>query len=48
MSVLDFTGEISKTLDLLPIDIIVGSKTSLSTFFVINSTANYDALLRRD
>ena len=35
-----FTGEISKTLGTLPIDITVGSKTSLSAFFVINSTSN--------
>ena len=43
-----FTREISKTLGLLPIDITMGSKTSLSSFFVINSIANYSALLRRD
>ena len=43
-----FIREISKTLSVLPIDIIVGSKTSLSTFFVINSTSNYNALLGRD
>ena len=43
-----FTREISKTLGLLPIDITMGSKTSLSSFFVINSIANYNALLRRD
>ena len=42
-----FTREISNTLGVLPIDFIVGSKTSLSTFFVINSTANYNALLGR-
>ena len=36
-----FIGEISKTLGVLPIDIIVGSKTSLLAFFVINSTDNY-------
>ena len=43
-----FTGEVSKTLGILPIDIIIGRKTSLSTFFVIDSTANYNILLRRD
>ena len=43
-----FIGEISKTLGILPIDITMGSKTSLSTFFVINSTANYNALLGSD
>ena len=45
--VLAFTGEISKTLGVLLIDIIVGSKTSLLAFFVINSTANYNSLLGR-
>ena len=48
VSVSAFIGEISKTLDVLHIDITVGSKTSLSAFFVINYTANYNALLRRD
>ena len=43
-----FTREISKTLGVLLIDIIVGSKTSLSTFFVVNSIANNNALLGRD
>ena len=48
VSVSAFNGEISKTMGLLPIDIIVGSKTSLSAFLMINSTANYNSLLRRD
>ena len=43
-----FTGEVSKTLGILPIDITICSKTSLSTFFVINSTTNYNILLWRD
>ena len=46
--ILAFTREISKTRGVLPIDITVGRKTSLSSFFVINSTANYNALLGRD
>ena len=37
VSVSTFIREISKTLGILPIDIIVGSKTSLLAFFVINS-----------
>ena len=48
VSVSTFTREISKILGVLPIDIIVGRKTSLSAFFVIDSTANYNALLGRD
>ena len=47
VSVSTFTREISKTLGILLIDITMGSKTSLSAFFVINSTANYNALLGR-
>ena len=43
-----FTGEVSKTLGILPIDITIGSKTTLSTSFVIDSTANYNILLGRD
>ena len=43
-----FIGEISKTLSVLPIDITIGSMISLSTFFVINSTINYNTLLGRD
>ena len=43
-----FIGEVSKTLGILPIVITIGSKTTLSAFFVIDSTANYNILLRRD
>ena len=40
VSVLTFTREISKTLSVVPTGIIVGSKNSLSAFFVINTTTN--------
>ena len=43
-----FTREVSKTLGILSIDITIGSKTSLFAFFVIDSIANYNILLRRD
>ena len=43
-----FTGEVSKTLGILPIDITIGSKTTLSAFFVIDFTENYNILLGRD
>ena len=43
-----YTREISKILGVLLIDIIVGSKTSLSTFFMINYTSNYNVLFGRD
>ena len=48
VSVSTFIRKISKTLGVLPFDITMGSKTSLSTFFVINSTTNYNVLLGRD
>ena len=43
-----FTGEVSKTLGILPIDIPISSKTSLFAFFVIDSTTNYNIFLGRD
>ena len=43
-----FTGEVSKTPWILPIDITISSKTAQSTFFVIDSTTNYNILLGRD
>ena len=43
-----FTGEVSKTLGILLIDITIGSKISLSAFFVIGSTANYNIFLGKD
>ena len=43
-----FTKEVSKTLGILPIDITIGSKTTLSVFFMIDSTSNYNVLLGRD
>ena len=42
-----FTGEVSKTLRILPIDITIGNKTALFAFFVIDSTTNYNILLWR-
>ena len=43
-----FIGEVSKTLGILPIDMTIGSKTALSTFYVIDYTTNYNILLGRD
>ena len=43
-----FTGEVSKTLRILPIDITIGIKTALSVFLVIDYTANYNIFLGRD
>ena len=47
-SLLAVTGEISKTLGVFLINIIMSSKTSLSAFFMIDFSANYNALLGRD
>ena len=43
-----FTGEVSKTLRILPITITIGSKTKLFAYFMIDSTANYNILLGRN
>ena len=43
-----FTEGVSKTLGILPIDIIIDNKTSLSIVSMINSTASYNILLERD
>ena len=43
-----FTGEVSKTLGILPIDITIDSKIALFAFFVIDSTINNNILLGRD
>ena len=48
VAVFSFIGEVSKTLGIRPIEITIGSKISLFAFFVIDSTANYNILLRRD
>ena len=49
MVVSTFTREVSKTLGMiLPIDITIGRKTSLSAFFMIDSTANYNIFLGRE
>lgn len=45
VSVVAFTGEATKV---LPLEITVGTKTSLSAFFVVNTSAHYLALLGRD
>ena len=48
VAVFVFIGELSKTLGILPLDITIGNKTSLSAFFVIDSTSNYNIFLERD
>ena len=43
-----FTREVSKTLGILHINITIGSKTTLSVFFVIDSITNYNILFGMD
>ena len=43
-----FTGEVTKVLGVLPMEITVGSKTSLTAFFIVKSSASYNVLLGRD
>ena len=43
-----FTGEISKTLGMLPLYITIGSKTTISAFLLMDSIVNYNILLGRD
>ena len=43
-----FIGEVSKTLGILSIDITIGNKITLSSFFVIDSTTNCNILLERN
>ena len=45
VAVSTFAREVSKTLGILPIDITIGSKTTISAFFLIDSTANYNIFL---
>lgn len=48
VTVAEFIGDMTKALGVLPIEIIVGTKTSTTTFFVVDSIASYRALLCRD
>lgn len=48
VSVAAFTGETTKTIGVFPADVTVGSLSSMCAFFVVNSSANFQALLGRD
>ena len=43
-----FTGEITGVYGVLPIEITIGSRRSLTAFFVVELSASYNALLGRD
>jgi hypothetical protein len=44
----DFNGQASEAQGVLNVDLTVGSKTVLTSFFIINSKSTYTVLLRRD
>lgn len=43
----DFTSKTTRSLDVLPTDITVGSSMMMSTFFVMYTTSNYNVLLEQ-
>jgi hypothetical protein len=44
----DFNGQISEAQGVLSVDLIVGSKTVPTSFFIVNSKSTYNVLLDRD
>ena len=48
MMLKDFRGNASKTRGAINIELIIGSKTLLTTFFVIDGKGSYSLLLSRD
>ncbi|WCJ31745.1 hypothetical protein M5689_013206 [Euphorbia peplus] len=48
ISVSAFTREVAKTYGVLSVELTISTKTARTAFFVVNSSASYQALLRRD
>jgi hypothetical protein len=44
----DFNGQASKAQGILNVDLTVGSRTILTSFFIVSSKSTYTVLLRRD
>jgi predicted aspartyl protease len=44
----DFNGQASEAQGVLKVDLTVGSKTVLTSFFIVSSKSTYTVLLRRD
>jgi hypothetical protein len=44
----DFNGQASEPQGILNVDLIVGSKTVQTSFFIVSSKSTYTVLLRRD
>jgi len=48
MMITDFKGDVSPALGVICVDLMIGSKTLPTTFFVINGKGSYAILLGRD
>ncbi|KAM1936388.1 hypothetical protein ACFX15_013662 [Malus domestica] len=48
LTVYSFSGAITKTLGILPLEVDLGSKQIMLAFFVVDCTSTYGALLGRD
>ncbi|XP_070667370.1 uncharacterized protein [Malus domestica] len=48
LTVSSFSGTITKTLGILPLEVDLGSKHIMLTFFVVDCTSTYGALFGRD
>ena len=48
MTLSDFNGQLTEAMGVLNVDLIVGSKTIPTSFFVTNSQTTYTTLLSRD
>lgn len=48
MTISNFTGSLTHTSGVLPLDLTVRKRTALAAFFVVDSNANYNALIGRD
>jgi hypothetical protein len=48
ITVSNFEGGKSRPKGILPLDVTMGEKTNMTTFFVIDSSAQYNVLLGRD
>jgi hypothetical protein len=44
----DFNGQTSEAQGVLNMDLIIGNKTVLTSFFIVNSKSTYNILLGRD
>lgn len=44
----DFKGDSCETAEVLPIELTIGSRSSLTAFLIINGNGSYNAILRRD